>query len=205
MMRLYHTVTSPFAMKVRAAIRERGLEPMVQEIAAAVRSPENEVLRHNPTGKVPALVVDEGRDKGLVLLESTLIGQYLDEYGDAQPLTPREGRAMWEERALDAYAHALMDSIGWRSREYRKAEAERHQPFIAYEQERALRCFADLEARAGELARVEVSHARLLLAIACYYQTWRWPEQDWHSGSPRLAEWCDAMTARPSLAAVLPQ
>lgn len=204
MMRLFHTPTSPFALKVRVAIRERGLEGMVREVAANVRTPENEVLAHNPTGKVPALVVDEGRDKGLVLLESTIICEYLEQFGDGPGLLPKEGRAMWEERALDAYAHALMDSLAWRTREFRKPEADQYGPFIEYEQGRAMRCFAELEGQMDELERVEISLSRIMLPLCLYYQSWRFPDQDWRTGSPRLAGWYDRMIARPSFAAVLP-
>ena len=204
MMRLFHTPTSPFALKVRVAIRERGLEDLVHEISATVRTPENEVLTHNPTGKVPTLVVDEGRDKGLVLLESTLIGEYLEQFGDAPPLMPKEGRLLWEERALDAYAHALMDSLAWRTREFRKPEADQYGPFIAYEQARAMRCFAELEAQVDELERVEISLSRIMLPLCLYYQSWRFPDQDWRTGSPHLARWYDRMIARPSFQSVLP-
>jgi glutathione S-transferase len=117
---------------------------------------------------------------------------------------PKEGRAHWEERAMDAYAHALMDSIAWRSREFRKPEADRYAPFIAYEQERALRCFAELEARADELRETEISLGRILLAIAGYYQLKHFPDQDWRKDSPQLAKWYETMIARPSFAAILP-
>ena len=36
-MTLFHTPTSPFALKVRVAIRERGLESRVQEVPVSVR------------------------------------------------------------------------------------------------------------------------------------------------------------------------
>ena len=62
---------------------ERGIGELVREVAVTVRTPENEVLNHSPTGKVPALVVDEGPDKGLVLLESSPICEYLDTIGNA--------------------------------------------------------------------------------------------------------------------------
>jgi glutathione S-transferase len=197
-MRLFHTPTSPFALKVRIAIRERGLTDMVEEIVATVRVPENEVLYHNPTGKVPALVVDEGPDAGLVLVESTLICEYLDQIGDAPPFLPPEGRARWDERALDAYAHALMDSLAWRTREFRKPEADQYGPFIAYEHGRAMRCFAELEGQVDELEQAEVSLSRILLALCLYYQSWRFPDQDWRTTSPRLAAWYERMVARPS-------
>ena len=204
MMRLFITSTSPFALKVRVAIRERGLEAIVTEVETKVRGPENEVLEHNPTGKVPALVIDDGSDKGLVLLESTLIGEYLEQFGNAPPLMPKEGRAMWDERALDAYARSLMDSLAWRTREFRKPEADQYGPFIAYEQGRAMRCFAELEGQMDELERLEISLSRIMLVLCLYYQSWRFPDQDWRTDSPRLAGWYERMIARPSFQSVLP-
>ena len=98
----------------------------------------------------------------------------------------------------------MTDSLAWRVREFRKPEADQYGPFIAYEQERALRCFAELEARADELRSVEISVGRILLTIAGYYQLWRFPDQDWRDGSPKLAAWYEAMVARPSFASILP-
>lgn len=162
------------------------------------------MLQHSPTGKVPALVVNEGPEKGLVLIESTLICEYLDTIGDAAPLLPPARPEHWLERALDAYAHALMDSIAWRTREFRKPEAFQYQPFVAYEHERAERCFDDLEARAGGLAKGPLSHGRILLAIALDYSLYRFPELDWRPARPRLTAWYEDMAARPSFRATAP-
>ena len=70
------------------AVAERGLGNLVREVAVTVRTPENLVLGVNPTGKVPCLVVEDGPEKGLVFLESSLICEYLEEHGDAPPLLP---------------------------------------------------------------------------------------------------------------------
>jgi glutathione S-transferase len=196
--------TSPFARKARIEIIERGIEDLVRQVPVTVRVPENEVLLHNPTGKVPALVVDDGPNKGLVMVESTLICEYLDTIGDAAPFLPPEGPARWRERAMDAYAHSLMDAIAWRTREFRKPEEFQYRPFIAYEFERAERCFDDLEGRAGELAEVRLSHSRILLAICLDYSLFRFPELDWRPNRPRLAAWYEAIAARPSFTATAP-
>ncbi|HKK31640.1 MAG TPA: glutathione S-transferase family protein [Alphaproteobacteria bacterium] len=63
----------------------------IYEYHAQIRGPANEVLPVNPTGKVPALTVDEGPHKGLVLLESTTICDYLEELGEGPPLQPKDG------------------------------------------------------------------------------------------------------------------
>jgi len=201
---LLHSPTSPFARKARIEIIERGLGDLVQQTAVTVRVPENQVLLHNPTGKVPALIVENGPDKGLVLLESSLICEYLDTIGKAPPLMPAEGAERWRERAMDAYAHALMDAIAWRVREFRKPEEFQYRPFIAYEFERAERCFDDLEALVDELAVIPLSHSRILLAICLDYSLFRFPELDWRPSRPRLAEWHERLAARPSFIETAP-
>lgn len=200
----YYGPTSPFARKVRIAVAERGLGQLVREVPVTVRTPENLVLQVNPTGKVPALVVEEGRDKGLVLLESTLICEYLEQFGDAPPLLPKDGRAHWEERALDAYAHALMDSIAWRTREFRKPDAFQYGPFIEYEAERIARCLTDLEDRIGEITAQPLSLGRILLAIALDYMLLRFPDWEWRQDYRSLADWHGEMVQRPSFRATAP-
>ena len=196
---LFHLWLHPFSRKVRIVLAEKSLDftPQIEKVWER----RTDFLALNPAGDVPVLIEKDGT----TLANSQVICEYLEEYGDAPPLLPKEGRAHWEERSLDAYAHALMDSIAWRLREYRKAEGDRYQPFIDYEKTRALRCFAELEERVDELQSAEISLGRILLAIACYYQLWRWPDQDWRNESPRLAAWYEPTIARSSIAPILPK
>ena len=64
-MTLFHSPTSPFARKVRIAVLERGLQDHVTEVIAQIRTPLNEVIPYSATGKIPALSVEDGPDKGL--------------------------------------------------------------------------------------------------------------------------------------------
>jgi len=58
-----------------------------------VRTPENEVLHHHAIGsKGPALVAQVGADQGLVLVESLLIGEYLEQFGGAPGPIPKDKR-----------------------------------------------------------------------------------------------------------------
>ena len=41
-------------------MRELGLDSQVEEVLAALRTPENPTLTHGPLGKVPALLTPEG-------------------------------------------------------------------------------------------------------------------------------------------------
>jgi glutathione S-transferase len=120
-MKLYHSPTSPFARKVRIVAHERGLAADIAEVPSQLRTPQNAVLAHSATGKVPCLVVEDGPDRGLVMVESAAVCEYLNTLGDAPSLQPAPGgSAYWREKALDGYAHAFLDSIAWRGREGRR-------------------------------------------------------------------------------------
>jgi glutathione S-transferase len=194
-MTLYHTPTSPFARKVRIVARERGLIDDITEIHAQIRTPQNEVLAISATGKVPTLSVDEGPDKGLVLVESGTICEYLDQFGAGASLA---GRSRWPEKALDGFAHAFLDSIAWRGRDNRRPDGERSPSFVALEAERQRRCLADLEQRVDELAAEEISLARILVAVALDFHLLRITGEDWRPAHPKLAKWHARMAARPA-------
>jgi glutathione S-transferase len=200
-MTLYHTPTSPFARKARIVARERGVIDDITEIHAQIRTPQNEVLAISATGKVPALSVDEGPDKGLVLVESAMICEYLCQFGSGPSLA---GIAPWPEKALDGFAHAFLDSIAWRGRDNRRPEGERSPGFVALEAERQRRCLAELERRAEELAATEISLGRILVAVALDFHLLRISGEDWRPAHPRLAEWHVGMAARPSFVDTTP-
>jgi len=85
-LKLYHSTTSVCAMKVRLALEEKALA-WESELLSLQRGDQHDpaYLKLNPNGVVPTLV-DEGR----VVIESTLIIEYLDEAFPQAPLMPSE-------------------------------------------------------------------------------------------------------------------
>lgn len=134
-MKLLYSLNSPYARRVRIAIREAGLMDAVEEINIREREePLETLLAHGVAGKVPVLVTSAGAS----LCESILITRYLDEMSDGK-LLPSEASA--RERALefDAAASALQDSHFVRSREKRRVAHETSESVIDLEAERARR------------------------------------------------------------------
>ncbi len=84
---LYHLPLSPFARKVRLVLAEKRLPFELQIERVWHRRPE--YLQLNPAGTVPTLV----EDNGLVVPDSGVICEYLDE---AYPETPLLGRTLGE-------------------------------------------------------------------------------------------------------------
>ncbi|MFZ1340657.1 MAG: glutathione S-transferase N-terminal domain-containing protein, partial [Paracoccaceae bacterium] len=61
-MRLYSSATSPFVRKVLVLIREAGISGVDLVPAAGTPvAPGTMPVDHNPLGKIPALVLDDGR------------------------------------------------------------------------------------------------------------------------------------------------
>jgi len=118
MLLLYHSTTSVCAIKVRLTLAEKALE-WEGELLDLCRGDQHrpEYLELNPSGVVPTLVHD-----GRVLLESTLIAEYLDDSFAAPPLLPADAFERWRARAwmkriddvLNAASAALTFAIVFR-------------------------------------------------------------------------------------------
>ena len=98
---LFYSLTSPYARKARVFLLEKRIAYESVNVADTTRSgAEQNVSEHNPLGKVPTLVQDDGT----ALFDSRVICEALDAmYPNPRliPETPRE-RALvrhWEARA----------------------------------------------------------------------------------------------------------
>lgn len=111
MLYLYHGNTSVCAIKVRLVLAEKELkwdgEPLDLRKGDQHRP---EYLKLNPNGVVPTLVHD-----GRVLIESTLIIEYLDEVFPDPPLMPSDpyqrARARLWMKKIDDHLHAACSTL----------------------------------------------------------------------------------------------
>lgn len=104
-MKLYHGIPSVCSIKVRIALAEIGLEyeSVEMNLQAGVQH-EPEYLELNPAGVVPTLI-----DEDLVVLESSLIIEYLDRVYNKGRFMPRGPAAEvearhWLLRCIDIHA-----------------------------------------------------------------------------------------------------
>jgi len=87
-MKLYQTYASPFPTRVRLLIYAKGLDVEIIEPPGFHASTESkgDYLRINPIGRVPALVLDDGR----ALPESEVICEYLEDAFPEPSLRPAD-------------------------------------------------------------------------------------------------------------------
>lgn len=198
-MKLFHSPGSPYARIARMAVIELGLEDRVAVEEATLRDPASVLLPHNPVGRVPALVLEDGT----TVTETTAVLMVLDGLADpARRLLPGPDRP----RALAGYGRVLgmMDGIAVWNRELRRPEHERSPGVIALEALRAVRVADALEGdvAAGGFAAKDAGWLALVSLLG--YCERRHRVFDWRPGRPALAALFDAAQARPSVARTVP-
>lgn len=199
-MKLYYTRTSPYARAVRIAVIEKGLSARVAMIEAKTRTAGSPYYEINPSGRVPFLVLDDGRS----MEDSQVICSYLDQIAPNPVLCLPASHQDWAYGRLDAYARSMTDGIAVWGREMRRPEGERSPTILEHERTRALR-LADFWEReiAHPLMQGPLNMAQLLLLtgldFAGHYQM-----GDHTSGRPKLATWVRRLHERPSIAATAP-
>lgn len=113
MLTLYHNDMSVCAAKVRTALAEKGLDwKGVHLDLRRGDAQKPEYLKLNPSAVVPTLVHD-----GRVIIESTVICEYIDDQWPDQPLRPSDsfGRAqmrLWTKQ-LDEGLHAAVSTLSF--------------------------------------------------------------------------------------------
>jgi glutathione S-transferase len=111
LLHLYHGSTSVCSIKVRVTLAEKELE-WDNELLDLMRGDQHrpEYARINPNQVVPTLVHD-----GKIVIESTLIIEYLDEAFPAPPLMPadphRRALARLWMKKIDDYLHAACSTV----------------------------------------------------------------------------------------------
>src|SRR3546814_2259333 len=89
-MRLYRSLPSPYARRVRVVIEELGLAEQIDEIEVDPYDPPAEFLALNPLSKVPVLITEQGE----ALPDSNLIISYLFTRGHGLAALP-SGAKRW--------------------------------------------------------------------------------------------------------------
>lgn len=197
-MKLHWSPRSPFVRKVMIVLKETELEPQVTCVRSAVMmaaDPNPEVLRDNPLGKIPTLVLDDGT----ALFDSRVICEYLAGRSDGAAMIPADFERRIECLRWQAFGDGLTDVLLlWR---IELARGEQASPVIAGGFDRKVHAaLAQLKKEAGHLAArpFGIGHASIVCALG--QLDFRYPNCGWKAAHPALAAWYAEMQARPSVA-----
>src|SRR6202046_711508 len=108
-LRLYDNTFSPYAQKVKIALREKGRAfeaPLPQGVGAGGAA--GEFVEANPRREGPALIGGEVK-----LFDSTIILEYIEDKWPEPPLLPRSPAERARVRMLEEVMDTHFESIHW--------------------------------------------------------------------------------------------
>ena len=184
-MKLYWSSRSPYVRKVMICAHERGLAADIECVRSVVSLSQADpsVMRDNPLGKIPTLVLDDGQ----VLYDSAVICEYLDRLGRGPTLFPMDGEARWAALRRHALGDGMLDTlILWRA-ELAKPAARQTPEWIATFALKIRNALDLIEAGADELMQTPFTIGHVAIAVALEYLDFRFAHLEWRNAHPRAA------------------
>ena len=201
-MKLLSSTASPFTRKVRIVLAEKKIECEIELVD--VGPLENPVNQHNPLGKIPTLVLDDGT----ALYDSRVIVEFLDSVSPISKLIPEGTRDRLAVRRWEALADGVTDAGILVRYESLRDKSEQSQAWTDKQLARMQRGMAQMAAELGERTCCHgerYSLADIALGSCLGWLGFRKPGGvDWHKDYPSLARHYDRMMERPAFADTVP-
>lgn len=121
---VYEHPLSPYAQKVKISLDEKGV-PYETRMPVAIGSgqPDNEFLKANPRGEVPALI-----DGDAAIFDSTIILEYIEDKWPEPAMLSRDPAQAAKSRTIEEVMDTHFEPINWglgELRWFKRAEGER--------------------------------------------------------------------------------
>jgi glutathione S-transferase len=201
-MKLMWSSRSPFVRKVMVAAHEVGVADRIvtERVVVSANKPNATVMAVNPLNKIPTLVLDDGT----ALYDSRVIAEYLDTLHDGPPLHPADPAARLKALRRQALADGMLEvGVAWLGelRRAKEAQSESHLSTYRFKTRQALDLL-EAEGLAPPAGRPDIG--QIAVGCALGYLDFRYPDEAWRAGRPRLAAWYDGFAQRPSMRATEP-
>ena len=195
-MKLYGSPGSPYARKVRIVLAEKQI-PHEYEVQRG-SAPGSPVLQFNPLGKVPTLVLDDGRG----LYDSPVIVEYLDTLGSGPRLLPEAPGERIEVRRWEALGDGIAEATVNINHERREpADKQKEPAWFQRQRDKVDRSLAAMEKGLGQGLFCFGSRFTLADIAAGYalgYIDFAVPDIEWRKNHPALARLTERLFVRPS-------
>ncbi len=201
-MKLIGSLASPYTRKVRIVLAEKKIDydfeidnPWKADAKAA---------KLNPLGKVPVLVLDDGR----TLFDSRVIVGFLDNASPISRLVPAENRERVEARRWEALADGVLDA-GVLARLENQREAKlRSAPWVERQMGKLRAGLAAMDSELGDkpwCVGNGYTLADIALGVCLGWLDFRYPKMDWKKDQGNLARALAKLSERQSFADTVPQ
>lgn len=200
-MKLFSSPTTPFGRKATVVMLEAGLNDRIDVVmvAGTAIDPGTMPVEHNPLGKIPALLCDDGR----TVYDSPVICRYLAEL--AMPDLYRPGPAIWDSLTLEATADGIMEASVLMVYEARlRPEELRYGPWVEGQWAKIARTLDVIEQRWTHHLTGPLDIGQIAMGCALGHLDLRHAARNWRTGRPKLAAWAAEFAVRPSMIATQP-
>jgi glutathione S-transferase len=200
-MKLIGSLASPFARKVRIVAAEKRVDYVFER--ADPSQPTPALLGHNPLGKVPVLVLEDGT----ALYDSRVIVEFLDAVSPIGRLIPADHRERIEVRRWEALADGVLDAGSAVRVERRRPAHEQSTKWIDRQLGKVNRGLAAMDRDlAGRTWCASNGYSLADIAVGCCvgWLTFRFPDLGWRADSPALARHYDKLMDRSTFVDTMP-
>lgn len=200
-MKLFSSPTSPFVRKVHVLIKEAGMQGIEYvPVSGTPVSPGSMPVDHNPLGKIPALLTDDGR----AIFDSRVITRFLDSHHGAG-FYPKDDR-LWDTLTLEAMADGILEAallIVYESR--LRPEELRFAPWMDGQWAKIDRALDATETHWMAYLQGSLDMGQIAIGAALGYLDFRHGTRDWRPERPALAAWYAGFSDRKSMRETVPQ
>jgi glutathione S-transferase len=201
-MKLFAAFVSPFTRKVRVVLAEKRIEYDFELVD--VVPVDNPVNAHNPLGKIPTLVLDDGT----ALYDSRVIVEFLDSVSPISRLIPDGTRDRVAVRRWEALADGVLEAGVLVRYEGNRDRNEQSPAWIAKQLARVHRGMQVLNHDLAERTWCHGDRYSLAdIAVGCCmgWLDFRKPGGvDWRTEYPNVARHHDKLMERPAFADTVP-
>jgi glutathione S-transferase len=200
-MKLLSSPTSPYVRKVRVVLIEKKLD--YQSENANVWDADTRIQEHNPLGKVPCLVTDDGS----ALFDSRVIVEYLDTLSPVGSLIPKGGRERAAVKCWEALADGTLDACISIVKEQQRPAGQQSPEWIERQYGKIHAALSAMETGLGEQNFcLGISYTLADIAVGCVtgYMDLRFADIDWRSNHPNLARLDKKLMTRHSFIETAP-
>lgn len=202
-MKLLASLASPYTRKVRIVLAEKKIDCDIEVVD--VSPSENPVNTHNPLGKVPTLVLDDGT----ALFDSRVIVEFLDNVSPIARLIPDDNRERVAVRRWEALADGVLDAALLVRYESLRPKKEQSATWTEKQLGKAIRGLELMQSDLGDRAWCHgerYSLADIAFGCALGWLEFRKPGGlDWRQGHPGLAKHYAKLMERPAFADTAPK
>lgn len=201
-MKLIGSLTSPYVRKVRIVFFEKKVDVDLE--IENVWAPDTKITNHNPLGKVPCLVLDDGE----AIYDSRVIAEYVDTLSPVGKLIPTESRERATVKTWEALADGIKDAGILARLEATLRPPEQQSPVWVDRQIGKIK--AALEQMSRELGENSWCHGNQMtladIAVGCAlgYLLFRFPNIAWQAQYPNLDTLYQKLAQRPSFVETAP-